>query len=102
MRNWTSSGIAADIGKAEEEAVAVQERSQWPKAVVLSPVQSGLPRIFCSVGNPPSSSYPRLHPKMFPPSTSFRPLPGAASAWQFHMLQQTSLDRTVAWMDRRM
>jgi len=52
------SGAAADIGKAEEEAVAVQERSQWPKAVVLRPAQSALPRIFCSMGNPPSSFYP--------------------------------------------
>lgn len=52
------SGVAADIGKAEEEAVAVQELSQCPKAVVLRPAQSALPRIFCSVANPPSSSYP--------------------------------------------
>lgn len=52
------SGVAADIGKAEEEAVTVQERTQCPKAVVLHPAQSALPRIFCSVANPPSSSYP--------------------------------------------
>jgi len=52
------SGAAADIGKAEEEAVAVQEHSQCPKAVVLRPAQSAWPRIFCSVANPPSSSYP--------------------------------------------
>ncbi len=52
------SGVAADSGKTEEEAVAVQERSQCPKAVVVRPAQSALPRIFCSVANPPSSSYP--------------------------------------------
>lgn len=51
-------GVAADIGKAEEEAVIVQERSQCPKAVVVRPALSALPRIFCSVANPPSSSYP--------------------------------------------
>ena len=51
-------GAAADISKAEEEAVVVQERSQCPKAVVVRPAQSALPRIFCSVANPPSSSYP--------------------------------------------
>jgi len=52
------SGVAADTGKVEEEAVAVQERSQCPKAVVVRPAQCALPRIFCSVANPPSSSYP--------------------------------------------
>ena len=52
------SGVATETNNAEEEVVTVPERSQCPKAVVVRPAQCALPRIFCSVANPPSSSYP--------------------------------------------
>ncbi|KAL0037621.1 hypothetical protein WJX77_005190 [Trebouxia sp. C0004] len=68
FRQGLPSNHPADIGKAEEEAVAVQELSQCPKAVVLRPAQSALPRIFCSVANPPSSSYPQ-RPQTAPQDT---------------------------------
>ncbi|KAL0041806.1 hypothetical protein WJX79_005336 [Trebouxia sp. C0005] len=101
-------GVAADIGKAEEEAVTVQERTQCPKAVVLhpahfSPSMEALPAVKVPANQPASfsiitsgdSSQPtlkrersinliHLSGKQAPPDTSEYPVKRQATSSAMH------------------